>query len=361
MKIASVGSYSGPFGGLFKPYLQGLQVWVRSANDRGGVNGHPVRLVVLDDGGDPARHRSQVQEMVERERIAAFVMNAESISGRASVPYITEKQVPVIGGDFGAQWYYESPMYFPQAPTVPFLTVAVVHSVAQRTLPRGLKKLGIVTCVEAQACTDADRIMKEESTAAGFDFVYQAKASAAQPDFTAECLNLRSAGAEVVLPVLPPISVNRFADSCARQNYRPVFGIVTSVATEDLLDNRNLDGSPVHSTIFPWTADDLPAAAEFRAAMKTYAGNTTPGGGHAGGWVAAKLFETAAARLAEPPTSAGILEGLWALRDDTMNGLTAPLTFVRDRPASGRACWFNLTLRDRRYIADEGARLHCLR
>ena len=112
--LASVGTYSGPAGTVFVPLLQGAQLWVRSINDRGGLNGHSVKLVVHDDGGDSARHRAALQRAVEGEKAIGFLMNADAITGQAGAAYITSKRVPVIGTTGGSVWAGSSPMYFPQ-------------------------------------------------------------------------------------------------------------------------------------------------------------------------------------------------------------------------------------------------------
>src|SRR5205085_150337 len=109
VRIASVGTYSGPIGAILVANVEGLRVWVRWINGRGGLNGHPVTLAVADDGGDPARHRAQVQDMVERIKVIAFVQNSESLAGPGSVDYLTAKRVPVVGGDTAGQYYYSSP------------------------------------------------------------------------------------------------------------------------------------------------------------------------------------------------------------------------------------------------------------
>src|SRR5262249_47051034 len=86
--LANVGTYSGPVGVSGTKILQGAQVWVQYINKQGGLNGHLVQFQVYDDGGDPARHRAQVQEAVERRHVLAFLMNVEVISGYASVEYL---------------------------------------------------------------------------------------------------------------------------------------------------------------------------------------------------------------------------------------------------------------------------------
>src|SRR5581483_1485786 len=102
LAIASVGTISGPIGAVFAPGGLAVQAWANYVNTKGGVNGHTVNLLVYDDGGDPARHRSQVQEAIERRHVVAFVYNPESIAGRASQEYISSKRVPVIGDEGGS-------------------------------------------------------------------------------------------------------------------------------------------------------------------------------------------------------------------------------------------------------------------
>jgi len=85
--------------------------------------------------------------------------------------------------------------------------------------------------------------------------------------------------------------------------------------------------------------------------MRTYAPTLALSGHASSGWVAAKLFERAAANLGPSPTSAQMLGGLWSISNDTLGGLTAPLTFVRDQPAPPRYCFFPMGIEARRWVA----------
>ncbi|MCA1842784.1 MAG: ABC transporter substrate-binding protein [Actinobacteria bacterium] len=159
--IASVGTISGPAGAALSASVQALQVWAKSVNSRGGVNGHPVQLIVYDDTGDPARHRSQVQDAIERQHVIAFVQNNEAIAGRASVDYITQKRVPVIGSETGSPWFYESPIFFPQASSGDMFVYGAIASAAEQLIPQGKKTLGTLVCVEAQQCAESERVFKQ--------------------------------------------------------------------------------------------------------------------------------------------------------------------------------------------------------
>lgn len=111
--IASLGTQSGPIGATLKPIVRGLQIWVADVNGRGGVNGHPVRVLLYDDGGDPARAKANAQDAIERKGAIALVANTDAISGGGSVDYVTEKRIPIIGGDHARTFNLKSQMFFP--------------------------------------------------------------------------------------------------------------------------------------------------------------------------------------------------------------------------------------------------------
>ena len=56
--IGSVGEYSGLLGPILAPGVKSVQAWVAATNAKGGLNCHPVKLVVYDTGGDPARNQA---------------------------------------------------------------------------------------------------------------------------------------------------------------------------------------------------------------------------------------------------------------------------------------------------------------
>ena len=288
--VGNVGTYSGPVGSSVADLPQGVQVWARWINDRGGLNGHPVKFVVADDGGDPARHRALVQQMVETQGAIALVGDGEVVTGASSVDYLTSKGIPVIGNEGGSDWFYSSPTYFTHVSTGQTYWRAVASSVAQVAEAKGKLKWASMTCTEATTCGDADRIWNAEGEmkAQGLQPVYRARSSLAQPDYTAECLNARNAGAEVFTLVMDASTVTRVAASCARQGYHPIITEVAASSKTEHAADPNLSGGLIASLgLFLWTDSSTPATAEFQAAMKKYLGKV-PGAGHAAGWAAAR-------------------------------------------------------------------------
>jgi len=182
--VASVGTYSGPVGVVLSAILNGAQIWMKQTNARGGLNGHQVQLVVYDDGGDPARHRAQVQAAVEQKKAQALFANAEVFTGESSVEYVNKNRIPIIGGDTGAAWAYGSPMYFMQAPAGNYLVYTMIATAAEVLVPQGKTKLGMLVCAEVVSCNKADEIRAAHAKRLGFDTVYSGKAESDRSNAT---------------------------------------------------------------------------------------------------------------------------------------------------------------------------------
>jgi branched-chain amino acid transport system substrate-binding protein len=358
IRLGSVGTQSGIVGSSISGGVKALQAWVRWINSRGGINCHAVELTVADDGGDPARHQALVQQLVEEKGVIAFVHNTAPLSGQASISYLEQKRVPVIGEDGGAQWFYQSPMFFPQATAANPLLYTDLQVPASVAVPNGLTRLGSLTCQEAQYCTDADREWSGQSARdVGFEPVNRARASLAQPAFTAECLNAKNANVQTMIVVLDSNSMTRLARDCAAQGFKPTYTFAAGSVADRMKDDPNLDGSLIALQVAPWFATDLPAIAEYQEAMR--AAGLTPDASSIIGWTSAKLFETVARNLSANPSSAEVLEGLWALQGETLGGLTYPLTYTRDANAAEVSCGFLIRIESRAFVAPNGTQMLC--
>jgi branched-chain amino acid transport system substrate-binding protein len=359
--LASVGNYSGIIGAIYQPAAKTLQVWAQAVNSRGGVNGHPVRLVVVDDAGDPGRHRAVVQDLAERQRVVAFLGMFAPQSAPASVQYLNAKRVPVIGGSYQEAQWISSPMHFPQAAPFDQYWYGVAARIAEEMVPKAKPRFGTLICTESPACAEGGKQMKRFAGAVGLQLVYEGQASVAQPDFTAECLAARNARVDVIHFAMDAPSIKRFAASCARQNYHPISSAAITVVSPSDAGEEDLDGLLVAGMTYPWFLASIPAAAEFLDTMKRLAPGFEVNGVAAEAWVAAKLFERATTALPDDPTTSAVLDGLWAIQGDNLGGLTQPLTFRRDQPNAQARCWFPIALKDGKFISTTDGRANCAR
>jgi branched-chain amino acid transport system substrate-binding protein len=346
-RLGHVNTLSGPASSSLAPVLQGVQLWARWVNDHGGIGGHEVRILAIDDGGDPARHKTAVQDLVERHRVLAFVANSDALSGPSAVDYLNEKRIPVIGvaGAEGG-WQYQSPMYFPQASSGPPYIQAFFASAVRQLNARGKHKLAVISCGEVQACRDVNDQAEAQTRGRDVQVVYKARVTLAQPDFTAECLSARNAGAEGIVLALDSNGTRRVSGSCARQGYRPMYSIPIQNVADDMKDDPNLRTTlTAAASTFIYTQANTPATAEYQAAKTRFGVGVRPAGGLSTGWVAGKLFEKAAATVTEVSTPQ-ILAGLWRIKGDDLGGVTQPLTFTESLPTEPVVCWFDMAVVD---------------
>ena len=100
-------------------------------------------------------------------------------------------------------------------------------------------------------------------------------------------------------------------------------------------------------------------AKEFHDAIRQYAPDMEDVQAAAVGWAAAKLFETAAAKIGDRPSSAQVLDGLWSIKNDDLGGLTTPLTFVKDQASLRGTCFFPTMVAHGQYTAPDSGKSTC--
>ena len=249
-------------------------------------------------------------------------------------------------------------MFFPQAGGEQALVWGMVANAAAT----GRRRFGSLVCQESQGCANAERYWFDDGwvAQAGMEPAYRAHISIAQPDYTAECLTAERAGVEALAVVADGATARRVATSCARQGYHPLLSIAGPAVDERLAGAGNdaLDGTVGAVVTFPYVVSGTPATDEFHAALSRFGTGEPLSAATAQGWVSAKLFERAASGDG-PVTPERILAGLWGLSGETLGGLTAPRTFVREGRNPDLRCFFVMKLAGRAWTAPQGSTLSC--
>jgi branched-chain amino acid transport system substrate-binding protein len=82
--------------------LAGAKAHVERVNASGGLQGRPVELMTLDDGGDPQRHAANLRTLVRTHHALAIVNCLGERACLAAAEATRELQVPLIGPMSGA-------------------------------------------------------------------------------------------------------------------------------------------------------------------------------------------------------------------------------------------------------------------
>ncbi len=360
IKLGNVGSYSGVIGAVFAGAKPALGVWENYINAHGGLNGHPVHIYFGDDGGDPSTSVSVIEQEVTQDHVIAFVGNFYPLTVGASVPYLQQQGIPVIGGDSNADAWWQSPMLFPQGSGALNPSTEAEFTIAA-AVARGYTKMAVLYCVEDSGCgTTVSSFEKPGSTVDGATTVYSSSISLTQPDFTAQCLAAKQAGATFVYFAGDSDSLNRMVANCVAQGYSPIYDIDSLAVTASLSNNSHLNGLLAGQSDFPWIDGFTPAQATYQQAMKTYAPSVPGSASTAAEWAAGMLAVAADKYLTATPTSGEFLQGLWSIKNDNLGGLAPPLTFTQNAAATPSYCFFLMTIQNGQFVDVNNGNYQCV-
>jgi branched-chain amino acid transport system substrate-binding protein len=356
--IGWVGDTSGPQGVAGQQTRAGLEAWVADVNAGDGLNGHRVKLIARDVGTDSSKALATVRDLVENEGVIAFVGNASSDTDASFLPYLKERNIPIIGAQGYSQALSNQPISFPAATSL----IPDVYMQLFAAADAGAKKFGLFWCSSNTACAGAVPLYDNFANQNNIELVFDQKLDDTASEFTADCLAAQNADVDALGIAAASNVGQRVIRSCVRQHYNPVYVVPASGYTDDLLalaEDGTLKHLVVPSDTFLWFVKKGAAQREFHTAVRKYAPDVPLGPPIALGWMAGKLLEAAGANLPDNATTQDVLDGLYALKDETLGGLAPqPLTFTKGAGTEVK-CWFMAEVKGGKLRALNGGKPQC--
>jgi branched-chain amino acid transport system substrate-binding protein len=336
-----------------------MEAWTASVNASGGINGHHIKLVALDDQANPATGLADAKQLVEQDHAIAIV-GSYSVLEAVWAPYVTKVGIPVIGGintnSHGPDFFFTG--------TTTQEQIAAQFVLASKG---GATKPADFYCAESPACAAAVSVTKQAAHAAGVPVVYAASVSGSASSYTAQCLAAKEAGADALNVGEDSNTVIRVFASCAQQGYKPAPIEGSTTVSADYATQPFFQGAKFVENNFPWFDNSNPATREFQSALQKYAQGTTPGPAAAQTWAAAKVFEAAgkAGKWGDNPTYEQVKQGLYALpKRDTFGGLTPPLSFSPEQASATTSntvnCYFVVGVENGKFTEPQGIQTSCV-
>jgi branched-chain amino acid transport system substrate-binding protein len=367
--LGQTGVFSGFIGAVGAGARPGLQVWAKDLNSRGGLACHPIQLVQVDDQSDPAKVTANVRDLVENKKVTALIDAYVPIAVGPYAEAAAKYKMPTIGGDNIDLLWNKAPYLFPVGASPLGTYLGSIKSAAESG---HFTKFGMLYCVEATICG----VLKDSATSkggladqAGVKLVYIAPFSLTQPDFTSECQNMKNAGVQFAFVGGDGSAVSRVARACNSLGFNPTLSTVSLAAGSAVQADKLVasNGLYLGSFLAPFPANDTPGLKEYHAAFARYAPTLTLDGASMIAWASGKLLEAAVNSLGAearsgPLTTAMILKGLGNVKNETLKGLSPPMTFKPGQafaPAINCYAVISLTTREPTFAAPEGTKFHC--
>lgn len=355
--IGQIGTFSGTYGTSGIGGRYGLDAWAKYTNAHGGINGHKVKVISMDDKLDAATALTAAKTLVEQDHVLAIV-GVQSVVEDNITSYIDSGTVPVIGDDLAKEIMGKYKNFYPEGTTNDNLYYWGIPHLASTM---GKKSYGSIYCAESTACQQIAQANQAEAKSAGVTFTFSRSAAADATNYTSQCLVGKSAGANSVGLFLAEPVVLRVAADCQQQGFKPLWLQGSNGFTQSETSASDLTVAGVVPD-FAWFSSQTKAEKTFQSAMKKYepevfnasAGSLASYGyseASALAWSSGVIFGAAASKMSGTPSGAAVEKGLAQLpKDDTFGGLTPPITYSSPGTLQpGVKCMFTIQLKNHTY------------
>ena len=359
IKVGLIASLSGPQASSSDQGATVAPAWADWINANGGIDGHPVKTIFLDDKGDPATAQADEKQLAS-DGVVAIVVSSDNLVSAFDSAAIASG-IPLIGGPSnGGDWYMKPGMF----PTMTGIINGLGAQVAVAVKFGHAKKFGQLYCAEVAACAQASPVLQGAAKAAHIGYTQLAISSTA-PSYTAQCLQLKQQNVDYVQLNFATAAAVRFIQSCQAQGYNPTWGSSEQAIGTPFASIPNLTVyGPAYS--FPSVADVAPVAT-FRAAMQKYAAGSNWREGTAsftwdGLQALALAIKDAHVAASAPVTSADVLTGLYSFKDQNLGGeLANGVTYAKGKPfgITASPCYFVVGMKGGQTIAPAGLTPQC--
>lgn len=96
-KIGALVSQTGNYAGLGQQALEGMEFSVNEVNDKGGINGVPLELIVYDDKSEVTEVALAAKKAVEVDKVIAVLEGTVTQLASSLIPVANELEVPAAG------------------------------------------------------------------------------------------------------------------------------------------------------------------------------------------------------------------------------------------------------------------------
>jgi branched-chain amino acid transport system substrate-binding protein len=357
--LGVICSCTGPEASSTSTSAPALEAWADWTNAHGGVNGHPVRLIVENDQTNPGVALAEVERLVSDDHVLAIFDNSDVDFAFES--YVAAHHVPVVGSYADSEAMFTNADFFPNGATINWEPVDAI--LAARLA--GARKLAYLYCAEVAICAEGLAATRPVAQRAGIPIVYASAISAGAPSYTAQCLAAKQAGADAMTVGDASAIVVKVADDCAAQGYHPIQLGADGTVAESWRTTPAMNGNIDIQPDIPFFVDSTPATRTMYEAIRRYEPSlaSSPNFGEVvvEAWTSGLLFQAAAeaAHLGAHPTPAGVIAGLYELRGDTLGGMAPPLTFTKDAPTTGINCVFLMGIKNATWTLPHGLEPVC--
>lgn len=194
--IGLVTEVTGPQASTGDNQIHGLKLAIDEWNEKGGVDGRKVELVIEDDASTPPGAVNAYNKILAEQKPAAVVIPTFANFDMAIEPAIRKAGIPAITGASGPGVTAAGNEWIFRVRTNDAVMGQLAAEYAVKEM--GAKKAGIIF-VNGEMGQGASKVVKESLEKQGASVVAVESYNPDDKDVSAQLLNLQKAGAELVI------------------------------------------------------------------------------------------------------------------------------------------------------------------
>ena len=342
---------SGPAKALGMSMKAGVEAYFQHINESGGIRGRKLKLIVLDDGYEPARSAPNMRELIDKHKVLAVIGNVGDPTAVVSVPIANEKKTLFFGAFSGADFLRKSP------PDRYVINYRASYNQETTAMIKGLLSAGVQPS-EIAFFTQNDGLGD-----AGYNgaiealkqYGYKNAEKLPHGRYTRNTTNVERGLATIIdsdkipkaIIIVGTYSpVAKFIKLAKREFPKTLFLNVSFVGSEPLVKALGNNTSNVIITqVVPHIHDDLLAVREFESDLLSYNKNITPDFASLEGYISAKIFVEGLKSVRGGMTRESIVDALESLKDVDI-GIGIKISYSMDQHQASQKIWPTKVVQD---------------
>lgn len=198
IKIGVILSESGSQEPLGKPEKRAIELFVEKLNAKGGIDGHPVEVIIKDDASDPSRALQAAVELLDQEEVVAIIGSSTTGATLSIKQETNARKIPLISMAAGVEIMEGDFNYVFRTP--PTSAEAAGKALDYISKVMGKKKIAILYDTNAFGTDGRDTLKRlassynvEITTAEGYD------SNATEEAIDTHLVNVKASDPEVVV------------------------------------------------------------------------------------------------------------------------------------------------------------------
>ncbi|MGO9611631.1 MAG: ABC transporter substrate-binding protein [Dissulfurispiraceae bacterium] len=196
-KIGAILSVTGAASFLGEPEKNTIIMLQEQINKAGGINGHPLEVIIEDSRSDETQAVLSAKKLLERDNVLAIIGPSTTGESMAVVPIMNNAKTPIISCATGAgitqpvnerHWIFKVAQY----------DFSVAEALYAYMKKQGISKVGIMTISTGYG--DAGRkALHDMAPTYGIFIVADEKYGPKDSDMTTQLIKIKAAGAQAVI------------------------------------------------------------------------------------------------------------------------------------------------------------------